>query len=33
MLAATVMRYARKRAPEQNTPAASVTPLVQKHAG
>jgi CheY-like chemotaxis protein len=33
MLAATVMRYARKRTPEQNAPAATVTPLVQKHAG
>lgn len=33
MLAATVMRYARKRPTDRNAPAATVTPLTQKHAG
>ncbi len=33
MLAATVMRYARKRPPERDAPAATVTPLAHKHAG
>lgn len=33
MLAATVMRYARKRPPEQSAQTATVTPLGHKHAG
>ena len=33
MLAATVMRYARKRPADRDAPAATVTPLAQKHAG
>lgn len=32
MLAATVMRYARKRAPERDGPAATVTPIAHKNA-